>query len=160
MKNQKGFTLIELLIVIAIISILAAVIYVAVDPARRLAEARNAQRWSEVNAILNSVLQYTVDNRGTMPANLTAVDTGTYVLGTGATCSTCTATTTTGASPCVDLTSVLAPNYITSLPVDPSTGAAADSQYYVYRSAAGRITVGACNPEVVAGTTPTVKVSR
>ena len=63
MKKYKGFTLIELLIVIGIIAILAAIIYVVVDPARRLSEARNAERWSSTNAILNGILKYTVDNK-------------------------------------------------------------------------------------------------
>ncbi|MBN1258340.1 prepilin-type N-terminal cleavage/methylation domain-containing protein, partial [Candidatus Peregrinibacteria bacterium] len=43
---KKAFTLLELIIVIAVIAILAAAIFVAVDPARRLHEARNARRWS------------------------------------------------------------------------------------------------------------------
>ena len=127
---------------------MAAIIYVAVDPARRLAEARDADRWSSTNSILNAVLKYTVDNKGSLPANLTAVDTGTYVLGTGATCASCgTATSTTGAGPCVNLTSALVDQYLSSIPTDPKTGTAADSQYYIYRSASGRIKVGACSPE-------------
>jgi prepilin-type N-terminal cleavage/methylation domain-containing protein len=64
MKKRSGFTLIELLIVIAIIAILASIIYVAVDPARRIQEARDAQRWSSVNSILNAYLKYTVDSSG------------------------------------------------------------------------------------------------
>jgi len=148
MKKSKGFTLIELLIVIGIIAILAAIIYVAVDPARRLAEARDADRWSSVNSILNAVLKYTVDNRGAMPANLTAVDTGTYVLGTDATGCTCTATaTSTTAAACVDLTSALVDTYLSSIPYDQKSGSAANTDYYIYRSASGRIKVGACDPE-------------
>src|SRR3989338_8190778 len=79
-KKGAGFTLIELLIVIGIIGILAGIIYVAVDPARRLAEARNAERWSSVNAILNGVLKYTVDNAGSLPPsiNATAITAGDY----------------------------------------------------------------------------------
>ncbi|PLX26244.1 hypothetical protein C0580_00420, partial [Candidatus Parcubacteria bacterium] len=36
--KQKGFTLIELIIVIAIIALLAAATFVAVDPAKRIGE--------------------------------------------------------------------------------------------------------------------------
>jgi len=62
-RKREGFTLIELLIVIAIIGFLAAAILVAVDPVRRIQDSRNAQRWSEVNGILNAVLKWQVDNR-------------------------------------------------------------------------------------------------
>lgn len=158
MKQRKGFTLIELLIVIAIIGILAAIIFVAVDPARRLAEARNAERWSSVNSILNGVLKYTVDNSGTLPSVLTAVDTGTYEIGTCASGSTCTATTT--ASGCVDLGSVIVPSYLSAMPQDPSAGSDAETGYYIYRASSGRMEVGACDPETVGGSAPDVAVSR
>ncbi len=145
MKKQKGFTLIELLIVIAIIAILASIIYVAVDPARRIQEARDAQRWSSVNSILNAYLKYTVDNVGTEPTTITGTSahmisiTGT----TGVTAPTdaCAATTTAY----VANLSNLVPNYIAEIPVD--TNFANDSGYYITRNSAGRITIGACNPE-------------
>lgn len=153
-RSARGFTLIELLIVIGIISVLAAIIFVAVDPARRFAEARNAQRWSEANAVLNSILKCTVDNNGTLPSAVAGATAGTfYLMGTGADATGCTAQATTavlnvGASTC-ETGRTLVPDYLASMPIDPSLGSwtAAKSGYYIIRTASGRITVGACAPE-------------
>ncbi|MBD3311116.1 MAG: prepilin-type N-terminal cleavage/methylation domain-containing protein [Candidatus Magasanikbacteria bacterium] len=62
MKKRQGFTLIELLIVIAIIAIVAAVIFTAVDPLRRFADARNANRWNAVGSIVTAVKLHDVDH--------------------------------------------------------------------------------------------------
>lgn len=160
MKKKKGFTLIELLIVIGIIAILAAIIYVAVDPVRRFAEARNAVRWSSVNSILNGYLKYTVDNKGTEPISLTAGNY--YVIGTsGSGCDTICAAQTTQAA-CANLTSNLVDMYLSSIPFDPSVSGAGDAKtyYYISKSTNGRITIGACAPETVGGATPVIKVTR
>ena len=61
--RHQGFTLIELLIVIAIIGFLAAAILVAVDPVKRIQSARDAKRWSEVDALLNAILNKQVDEK-------------------------------------------------------------------------------------------------
>src|SRR5690606_18749647 len=86
-KKQKGFTLIELLVVIVIIGLLAAIIFVAVDPAQRFGDARDARRRAEVVSILNAVLKYQVDHDGDLPAGIDALDASVQVLGTaGAGC--------------------------------------------------------------------------
>lgn len=147
MKSQRGFTLIELLIVIVIISILAAIIYVAVDPATRFGDARNARRRSEVVSILNAVLKFQVDNDGTLPTGIDGTTASSQVLGTaGSGCNTvCTATTTVAA--CLDMSTDLVDEYLAAIPVDPSTGTAAITDYYINRTTSGRILVGACDPE-------------
>ena len=105
---KKGFTLIEILIVIGIIAILAAIAIVAINPARQFAQANNAQRWSNVNTILNAVYQYAIDNNGSLPSTITV--TATEICETGA--ASCTGL--------IDL-SVLTANelYLTAIPSDP-----------------------------------------
>ena len=111
-KRQSGFTLIELLVVIGILAVLLAIVLIAINPARQFAQANNAKRSSDVNAILNAIHQYSADHRGnlcalsaagcpdgTLPLALTELD------------------NTIGANLC----DLLVPTYIAALPVDPLT---------------------------------------
>ena len=71
-KVEKGFTLIELLIVIGIIGFLAAAVLVAVDPVRRIQDARDARRSAETNGLLNALLNQQTDSRAYFPGDNTA----------------------------------------------------------------------------------------
>jgi prepilin-type N-terminal cleavage/methylation domain-containing protein len=147
-KNKQGFTLIELLIVIAVIAILAAAVFVALDPLQRFQESRDAQRWNDTTNVLNAVVTDQVDNGGAYLASITALtDDLYYQIGTAATgCdSGCTAQTTQVA--CVNLAGLVTEGYLGSVPLDPSTGTATETDYYLQKSATGTITVGACDPE-------------
>lgn len=163
-RALKGFTMVELIIVIAIIAVLAAGVFVAIDPARRLHEARNSRRQTDVATLLDALVKIQADNRGTHYATVAAATAGNfYAIGTAAAgCdTTCTAKVTQAA--CLDLSAVPT-NYLASIPTDPSTGTAANTDYYVSKSATGSLTVGACDPEGEgaggAGAAPTVQVSR
>lgn len=155
-SRKRGFTLIELLIAISILAILAAIILVAVDPAKRFAQARDSRRAAETYSILNAILNYMSDNAGAVPAGLDD-DVGTsQVLGTaGSGCNTGCSPAGTTLSACLDLTTPLVDEFITSIPIDPrgTNGAvsydASRTGYYVNKTANNRIEVGSCNPERV-----------
>lgn len=67
--QRRGFTLIELLIVIAVIGVLAAVVLIAINPVRRLAQARDAGRKSDVGQIATASQAYYVTN-GRYPTDM------------------------------------------------------------------------------------------
>jgi type IV pilus assembly protein PilA len=136
-SSTKGFTLIEILIVIAILAVLAAIVLIAINPARQFRQANNAQRVSNVNAILNAVSQYTVDEKGAIPSEIEAD-----------------ADEISGASGSdhADLCELLVPKYLPALPTDPSKSdqsitedecSSAYSTGYEIKSENGRVVVSA-----------------
>src|ERR1700682_851650 len=70
-KLTQGFTLIEILVVIGIIAVLAAIVIIAINPARQLAQARDSQRTSNTNSILNAIGQRIADNKGIFAGTFT-----------------------------------------------------------------------------------------
>jgi len=136
------------LIVIAIIAILAVVVFVALDPLTRFQDARDAQRWSDVTAVLDAAKLDQVDNGGSYVAAISGLTNalyysiGTCVAGGDAGC---TAQVTQAA--CADLTALATGGKIPIVPMDPSTGTEALTDYYLMKAATGVITIGACDPE-------------
>ncbi|MBU1289742.1 type II secretion system GspH family protein [Patescibacteria group bacterium] len=66
LKNKKGFTLIELLVVIAIIGILASIVLVSINSARK--KSRDATRLSDMRQIILGLNLY-YDSNGVYPGN-------------------------------------------------------------------------------------------
>jgi len=143
---RRGFTLIELLLVIGIIAILAAIVIVAINPTKQLGDARNAQRRSDVNTILNAVYQYSIDNNGNLPSTITG--TSTEICKSSVSPSTC--------GTLINL-NVLTGAYIVALPNDPQAApAGVTTKYTILRDATTkRVTVAAPNQEQGASITVT-----
>jgi prepilin-type N-terminal cleavage/methylation domain-containing protein len=146
-KYLRGFTLIELLIVIVIIATLAIVVFVALNPAQRFKDARDARRVTDVETILTAIHASIVDNKGTLPTGLTTSMAETQI-GTGATgCAIATGGCTVVATACVDLTTPMA-KYLKTLPIDPTTTfTAAKTGYSVVVDANNIVTIKACGTE-------------
>lgn len=136
-KNLGGFTLIEILVVIGIIALLAAIVIIAINPARQFAQARNAQRESNVGTILSAIGQNLADNKGIALSATTCSGIATQPvsskinIGTG-----------------VNLVNLgcLVPTYIPSaIPTDPSGGTDTDTKYTIQVDSLGRYTICAPN---------------
>jgi prepilin-type N-terminal cleavage/methylation domain-containing protein len=149
---QKGFTLIELLIVITIIATLAVSVFVALNPAQRLKDSKDARRTSDVDTILTAIHAYVVDNGGNYPAGLTSgmVEKQIGTDATAANCALATTYCTIGAAVgCVNLVTPMT-KYLKSMPIDPIAGTtytAAKTGYSVQVDTNGIITVKACGTE-------------
>jgi len=136
--GRKGFTLIEVLLVIVIIAILAAIVIVAINPGRQISQANNTQRRADVQTILNAVHQYSINNRGVLPAGIDGTAT---IIGDDA----------TEANICADLV----PDYVAAMPFDPTATDAAytscaayNTGYTINTDANGRVVVDAPSAEL------------
>ena len=60
----SGFTILQVIISIALMAILMAIVYFAINPAKNFAEARNEQRASDLKSLMNGLQQYSLNNNG------------------------------------------------------------------------------------------------
>jgi prepilin-type N-terminal cleavage/methylation domain-containing protein len=107
LNKKEGFTLLEMLIVIAVIAVLSAIVIIAINPARQLAQARNVQRASDIRTIYNAVQQYYIDNKEWPTSSLSS-----------SLQDICLEEDTAAQNNCISL-NILVPNYLSAIPRDP-----------------------------------------
>lgn len=160
---KKGFTLIELLIVIAIIAILAGVVFVSLKPLQRFEDARNAARWTDATAILSAIKVDQVDNGGSYLSAIDGLTAGqNYMISwneTGAAVPSTNCNTScvvvNDLDNCILLENgtvgLVKEGYLAKIPVSPAAGSVTWSDnytgYYMSKSSLGAITIGACSAE-------------
>lgn len=175
--NLTGFTLIELLIVMAIISIIAAVVFVALDPLTRFRDSRDAARWTDISALVSAIKIDQVDRGGSYIPAVTAMTAGqVYMITDGASPADCAlaaamancSVDVSSATDCVNLADLVQNGYLGKIPVspkggnytwtgkDPAGGPSGLTGYTLERSDSGILTVRACENE----NTGEIKVSR
>lgn len=152
-KINKGFTLIEVLVVIGIIAILSAIVLVAVNPSRQFKLARDSQRVSNMNSIINAIHQNMAEHRGVFTCEGSARDipiTPTLIKSSN-----------TPNDP-GDIAVCVVPDYISALPFDPSISGAHFTDetdyatgYEIFRDVNGRITASSTGE-----LTPTISATR
>lgn len=135
---RSGFTLLEVLMVIGILAILAAVVLVAINPARQFKIARDSQRNANISTVLNAIGQNLTDHGGvfTCEGVITPIP--------------ATRSQISSADGDFDIAKCLVPDYISVLPFDPSKDGAHyadeldyDTGYFAESDAEGRVTISA-----------------
>jgi len=126
--NRKGFTLLELMLVIGILGILSAIVLVAINPTKQLNDARNVSRGAAIREIENAISQYIIDGN-TLSGIPTIKANAKEICQTTLTGVDCTNPPVSG----MDL-SILSPDYLTSIPLDPNQSGSLITGYRIYKS--------------------------
>ena len=168
-KSKKGgFTLIEILVVIGIIALLATIVIIAINPARQFAQARNTQRESNINTILNAIGQNIADNKGVFTCGTVTLPTASssILMGAAGIPPAAPSSLYALAAGTVNL-SCLTPIYVPQITSDPDAAWAAPAQNYtgyeLSTDANGRVLI--CAPRalsetVISNPAPTICVKR
>lgn len=152
--NKKGFTLPQLIVTMLVLLVMAAFVFIWIDPLARVGEAKNTKRTQDVNVIAAALFNYAKENNGLMP-----------VLGTITTDKKVLCATQSGSNLTCDGDSELCLTiddddfykYLVQLPYDPNKSSSDDTGYYLTQDANGILTVGACSPYSSSNSATTTK---
>lgn len=141
---RRGLTIIEIVIAVALVSILAGLGFLALNPAGQLASARNSQRNFHLNGLMNAIRQNIADTSG-----------GSFTCANGVLPTSTAKKMATGAGN-YDIASCLVPTYLPNMPFDPAAAGAHyssngdyDTGYTIIRNATtGQVTLNAPSAEL------------
>lgn len=140
------------MLVISIITTLFSIIIYNLRPADRISETNNTKRQTSINSVKDALEAYIVDN----PTNSIALPSynGNNISTECTNCAICKYDPLTTCPAGVDL-DFLVPNYMSSLPSDPSNGSSTHTGYYIYQHS-GRNDIGLVAPLAQNGESITV----
>jgi len=136
MKYKKpGFTLLEILLVVAAVGLLAAIVFVAINPSEQLGKVRDTERQSEVDTLHDAIRQYNIDN-SEWPDEIASMSANSAkeICADGV-----------SDEACINLTDDLTPEYIADVPSGPRTEGTGSG--YVVSKQNTRVRVAARNVE-------------
>ncbi|PSO44020.1 MAG: hypothetical protein BRC23_02200 [Parcubacteria group bacterium SW_4_49_11] len=136
MKHKKpGFTLLEILLVVAAVGLLAAIVFVAINPSEQLGKVRDTERQSEVDTLHDAIRQYNIDN-SEWPDEIASMSANSAkeICADGV-----------SDEACINLTDDLTPEYIAEVPSGPNTEGTGSG--YVVSKQNTRVRVAARNVE-------------
>ncbi len=144
-SRLRGFTLIELVITVGVILILAGAVFAAVDPLKRVAQARNARRLQDSEALASAMLDRGVRNLpvsvDTDPATWQML--GIALFGCDRACD-----DVTTESACLDLSSeMVSGGQLSAMPFDPDIDVSGGVTGYAANRIGGSFVVRACLAE-------------
>lgn len=133
LSSEKGFTLVEIIVVIGVLTVVLAIVLIAINPLKQTAQARDTQRRSGAKAILDAVYQHLSEN-GQFPRGTPGRGGGSIIASNFGTTSVF----------CQDLI----PTFVAEMPVDPQNGNFNNcndfnTSYFIVRSQEDRITIQA-----------------
>lgn len=132
---RRGFTLLEFVMICALFFTLLLALVAALRPPRSIAYANNAQRWNNVNSILNGVHQYSLAHKGRLPDKIGEAPKEICRM-------------EKNCAGLVDLKVLVDEKFMLLIPSDPAMRSTEGTGYLIRRDARGRVFVTAPQAEL------------
>lgn len=142
--RQQGISMPGMIISIAVVLILSASIWAAVDPVTRINAAKDKRREQDVLMIAKALKDYVRNNEGQLPITGDIVGSKKVICGASATL-TCAGDEKTCLT--IDETTGFFDSYLPTLPVDPDKSSTADTGYYLTGDSDSNLIIGSCDYE-------------